>query len=520
MTHQLLSDLHYFEVRAYLYTAVVLALIIVFTFKHERRKKKLPPGLQELPGPEGYPVVGNIDLLLDRSTPIWDLILSLQKSLCERYSKEGLFKIEAFGRKSVFLFKPYTVEALITSNVNINKSEEYRFAAPWLRNGLGMSAGNKWRRDRKVVTNAFHFKILENFIPIFNEHAAILTQVLLETGQVDDLSEHVKACTMDAICETSFGLKLNSLRSDCPHPRNVEVFLELFTARSMNPFVHNFAIYSLTPAGRRSKAVVKELHEFTRTIVVERKRERLDLMRNDLPEADQVPDKKRMSLLDLLLTYHFQDENLMSEQEIQEQLDTFTFAGHDTTAVTLSFALWCIARYTDVQERLHQEMDDHFGDEVDRQVTAEDIKQLPYLDRVVKETLRLYPAAPMIGRKLVEDLTINGYHTPAGTDVWINLLGLHRNEEVFEEPTTFNPDRFLPENTKGMNPMAYLPFSGGPRNCVGFRFAQHEVKIILIHILRKLSFNLTNNEKKIELSFCGVLKPRNRVSITFRPKHV
>lgn len=141
-----------------------------------------------------------------------------------------------------------------------------------------MSAGNKWRHDRKVVTSAFHFKILENFIPIFNEHAATLASVFAEIQNVPSVSTHVKACTMDAICETSFGVKLNSQRKDCAHPQNVEVFLELFTARSMNPLIHNYLVYRLTPAGRSSRRVVKELHEFTRNIVIARKQERLALM--------------------------------------------------------------------------------------------------------------------------------------------------------------------------------------------------------------------------------------------------
>lgn len=138
----ILSELQHFEVRANIYATVVLAVIFVLLFRRKKQRTissskdaLIESNLAAIPGPRPWPLLGNVSILLNRRVPIWDLILIVQKQLCALYATEGIFRIWTFGRQSVFLFKPHTVEALITSNVNINKSEEYRFAAPWLRTG-------------------------------------------------------------------------------------------------------------------------------------------------------------------------------------------------------------------------------------------------------------------------------------------------------------------------------------------------------------------------------------------------
>lgn len=144
---------------------------------------------------------------------------------------------------------------------------------------------------------------------------------------------------------------------------------------------------------------------------------------------------------------------------------------------------------TILQKLVQEELDQVFGDS-DRPCTLEDAGQLKYLECCIKESLRLYPPVPVIMRYIKEDTELGGYQIPAGVSISMNIFALHRNEEYFPDPLTFRPDRFLNEESIGRHPFAYIPFSAGPRNCIGIAFRQHSSGLILM-------FNLCFNRSKI-----------------------
>lgn len=178
----------------------------------------------------------------------------------------------------------------------------------------------------------------------------------------------------------------------------------------------------------------------------------------------------------------------------------------------------CIGLHPEVQEKLHAEMDCIFGDDSERPVTAEDLRQMTYLEMVIKESLRLYPAGPFFARHLAEDVTTNGYLLPKGTVVWLCILSLHLNEEVFPEPMRFDPERFSPAQARGRHPYAYLPFSGGPRGCLGQKFAMMEEKIILANVVRKFKLRTIGTPDKLVLTSEIILRPKNPISVVCEPR--
>jgi cytochrome P450 family 4 len=224
--------------------------------------------------------------------------------------------------------------------------------------------------------------------------------------------------------------------------------------------------------------------------------------------------KKRLSLLDLLLSYHLEDKT-MTEEEVQDHLDTFTFAGHDTTALTLTFVLWRIARHQDIQKKLQEEVDGFLNDKEEKYFSADGIKQLPFLEMVLKETQRYYPVAAHVVRRLDEDLFVDGFRIPAGASVCVDISALHRDPEVFEEPLQFRPERFNADSIGSISSFAYTPFSGGPRNCIGFRFALTEMKIMIAHLVRDFSMHLVDEVEEIETSFDVLIHPKDLLRITF-----
>lgn len=185
-------------------------------------------------------------------------------------------------------------------------------------------------------------------------------------------------------------------------------------------------------------------------------------------ENDDVGEKKRLAFLDLLLE-SAQNGALITDKEIKEQVDTIMFEGHDTTAAASSFFLSLMGIHQDIQEKVVQELYDIFGDS-DRPATFQDTLEMKYLERCLMETLRLFPPVPIIARELKENLKLSSgkYTVPAGATVVITTFLLHRDKKIYgPNPTKFDPDNFLPERQANRHYYAFIPFSAGPRSCVG-----------------------------------------------------
>lgn len=180
--------------------------------------------------------------------------------------------------------------------------------------------------------------------------------------------------------------------------------------------------------------------------------------------------------------------------------------------------MYCIGQHPEVQEKLQDELDNIFGDDKERAVTADDLRQLNYLECVIKESLRLYPAGPFFARQLAEEVVTNGHVMPKGTVVWLCILSLHMNEEAFPEPARFDPERFSPQQARGRHPYAYLPFSGGPRGCLGQKFAMMEEKIILTNVLRRFNLKTLSTPDKLVLTSEIILRPKTPIEVACRER--
>jgi cytochrome P450 len=219
--------------------------------------------------------------------------------------------------------------------------------------------------------------------------------------------------------------------------------------------------------------------------------------------------------LDLLL--EMVEQGKMSLDDVQMEVDTFMFEGHDTTAAGMNWALHLIGCHPEVQEKLHKELDGVFGDE-DRDVGYEDMKSLPYLECCVKESLRLYPSVPMFTRTLKEDASIMGYTVPANTQIMISPYTVHRDPKHWPDPEIFNPDRFLPDNSVGRHPYAFLPFSAGSRNCIGQRFALMEEKTVMSWILRYYKVHSVYRRDQIRPKAELILRPSGGAPLILTPR--
>lgn len=238
----------------------------------------------------------------------------------------------------------------------------------------------------------------------------------------------------------------------------------------------------------------------------------------DDTEEPTVGEKNRLAFLDLMLesTYCGVD---ITDNEIKEEVDTIMFEGHDTTAAGSSFVLCVLACHPEIQDRVYAEQMQIFGDSK-RSATFADTLQMNYLERVLFETLRLYPPVPVIAREVHENVKLASkpYTIPAGSTVVIGTFRIHRRRDIYDKPDEFNPDNFLPERTQSRNYYGFIPFSAGPRSCVGRKYAVLKLKILLSTILRTYKITSSCTEADFKLQADIILKRTDGFRIRVEPR--
>jgi cytochrome P450 len=199
----------------------------------------------------------------------------------------------------------------------------------------------------------------------------------------------------------------------------------------------------------------------------------------------------------------------MDDHLIRDQLLTMLIAGHDTSTALLSWALYLLGKHPAVMEKARAEVDSVLGDEIP---TLEQVAGLRYLDQIVDETMRLYPPIHLGSRVAAIDLDFQGYTIPAGTRIMYSIFLTQRMPQYWDNPDAFKPERFEAEAKRAQTPYAFLPFGGGPRNCIGAAFAQVEAKVVLARLLQH--YHLTLTPKRVRMFMGATLEPRPGVWMT------
>ncbi|GAB1288761.1 Cytochrome P450 4A14 [Apodemus speciosus] len=418
----------------------------------------------------------------------------------------------------VLLYDPDYVKVVLGRS-DPKASGIYRFLAPWIGNGLLLLNGKKWFQHRRMLTPAFHYDILKPYVKIMADSVNIMLDKWEKLDGQDrslEIFHCVSLMTLDTIMKCAFSYQ-GSVQLDensSSYTKAVEDLNNLMFFRVRSNFSENDFIYNMSSEGRLSHHACQIAHEHTDTCchgidgVIKRRRAQLQ----NEEELQKARKKRRLDFLDILLFAKMENGNSLSDEDLRAEVDTFMFEGHDTTASGISWIFYALATHPEHQQRCREEVQSILGDGTS--FIWEHLDQMPYTTMCIKEAMRIYPPVPSISRELSSPVTFpDGRSLPKGITVTISIYGLHYNPSFWPNAKVFDPSRFAPDSSRHSH--AYLPFSGGARNCIGKQFAMNELKVAVA--LTLLRFELLPDPTRIPVPRARiVLKSKNGIHLRLK----
>jgi cytochrome P450 len=353
--------------------------------------------------------------------------------------------------------------------------------------GLLSSEGELWRRQRRLMQPAFLHQQIRGYAGVMVASAAGMLETW-RAGQVRDIHEDLTRMTLDIAARTLFGAELVGEADE------IAAAVAIMSDHFLRPFYWTRPGKWLPlPVNLRFRAAVGRLDRVIREII-RRGRER------DRDEGD---------LLSRLLAAQRVEGSPMTDRQLRDEMVTLLLAGHETTALALSYCLYLLSQHPEVEGRLLAELEEVLGG---RAATAEDVPRLRYAELVVREAMRLYSPAWGLGREAIADCEIGGYHVPKGTQVLAIQWVVHRDPRWFEDPEAFRPERWDGDLERRLPRCAYFPFGDGPRICIGNHFAQLEVVLILATIARRYRLVMAD-DAPLELVASITMRPRRGIKM-------
>src|SRR6185295_11892666 len=388
-----------------------------------------------------------------------------------------------------FLYNPDDIETLLTSKARIfRKAGSLRspFFARLVGNGLVTSEGDFWRRQRRLAQPAFHRQRISSYGEAMVEYAT-RHMTKWQTDHVFDISREMNRLTLEIVVKTLFNADVSK---DADHVAAVlSEVVKPFASQATLKWIADNRLP--TPGHRRYFNLVAEIDRIVFRIIAERRASRAD-------EGD---------LLSMLLEAQDEDGSQMTDSQLRDEVMTLFLAGHETTALALSWSWYLLATHPEIEEKFHAELADVLGG---RAPDVSDLPKLKYTEMIAKEAMRLYPPAYAIGREAVEETEIGGFHVPKKTQLFAFQWVTHRDPRYFDEPDAFKPERWV--NGELVPKYAYFPFGGGPRQCIGNYFAMMEVVLLLATIGQRFRFKL-DPDHKVEVLPVLSLRPKNGIKV-------
>ncbi|KAL5284028.1 hypothetical protein ACFFRR_006352 [Megaselia abdita] len=473
----------------YLFGGIFLAFVLILW---SRRKFYLLT--LKIPGPLGLPLIGMAHKLRKRED-ILQVIGGIEKT----YSKTFLSWLGPFP--FLVVSEPNLVGRILNSTDFLNKSLIYNAVAEGTGDGLFSCDTPKWNIHRKAINPTFNQKVLVNFVPIFNEEVNLfveeVTQNVSNHSKDLNLSISLQKLSLNNAARTTMGKQMSSLtqtESDLLHC--FQFVLKIMTKKLFSPWYQFKFIFQRTNYFQKYEDSKMAMRSFIRKLIKDKHEKGLDT--EILEDPDKIPSNKNIFIEHAI---NLANSGTFSWQDVEDEANVIVFGAFETTANTVGYILMCLAMHPQYQQRLFEEVSSVIGPQRDSYISYEQIQDMVYMDMVINETMRVMAPVPLIARttkcdvKITDDITL-----PKGLQVAIDIFNMQRDEDIWgEHARCFYPDHFLKDNLADKHPYAFIPFSKGMRNCIGWRYALISIKITLAKIL--LNFKISTSFLFEELEF-------------------
>jgi cytochrome P450 len=391
-----------------------------------------------------------------------------------------------------FAAPEYIEQILVTQQRKFIKGRVFQANRELFGSGLLTSEGDFWQHQRTLIQPSFHRERIAAYARTMVDHS----QRMLETwrdGDTRDVHREMMTLTLGIAARTLFSVEI------AEESARIGRALDVVLVVSANPrrLLRLMRILPL-PSELRYRRAVRDLDEIVFGIIRDRRASASTL-------AEHAGD-----LLGTLLAVRDENGNPMTDQQLRDETLTLLLAGHETTSTALTWTWYLLSQHPEVEQKLYTELKKVLGE---RPPTAEDLPRLPYTERVVKESLRLYPPASAILRLAVEESEIGGYTIPKNSSIGMSAWVTHHDPRFFPDPEKCDPDRWTDEFQRSLPRFAFFPFGGGPRVCIGAQFAMMEAVLVLATVAQKFILRLVHGHP-VETFASVTLRPRYGMRMT------
>ena len=423
-------------------------------------------------------------------------LTGFQMQLRQRYG--DIVRLRAGPILIHFLYHPEHVKRVFQDRQKqYQRGWQYRLLGRLLGQGMVVTDGDLWLRQRRLTQPAFHRQRLPGYVEMMADVTAeAVSRWEQLVGQPLDLEAEMSRLTLAIICRTMFGRIVSNEAEIVRHSfHSMKTYLEM---RLNRPF-SSLPVWFPTANARRFRSSMKALDQIVFSIIEGRR-------------ANHRDEGDLLSML--MLARDDESGEQMDDRQLRDQVLTFFIAGHETTAVALTWTWYLLASNPHCLQQVCREVDEVLGQ---RRPQAEDLLRLNYTRMAIEESMRLYPPVHTLVRTPTEDDEIGGYRIPSGSNVIVSQYVTHRHPGFWERPDEFNPARFEPQKVAERPKYAYFPFIGGPHQCIGAEFAMLEARLIISMLLQKFKLDLMPGQD-VECQASLALLPRNPIRFVLSPR--
>lgn len=445
--------------------------------------------LKPIPGPRGLPLLGVMPEMVND-------MLGLFTKTARQYG--GIAQFKLLNSTYLLVTNPDYVKYILQDNYkNYIRGRSVETGRVLLGNGLPLIDGDFWLHERRLLQPAFHRErlarlvsrvggVIGSFLGAWEQKAG--------THPTLDMQDEMMQLTLAVIIKSMFRVDIDDKIASLSHAFNVAS--EFMLWRSQQMWAPPLSVP--TTRNREYNRALKTLNDTIYPLIAEAR---------EHPKND---------LLGMLLAMRDEDTGEgMSDQQARDEVVTMFFAGHETTAASLTWAFYLLATHPEVEAQLREEI---WSVLHGRAPTSEELPKLTYMQQVIHESLRLYPAAYLFAREALTDDVIDGYPIPAKTLIFITPYITHRNPDYWTDPEQFDPSRFAPQYTANRPRHVYYPFGEGPHVCIGNHFALMEMQLILAMVFQRFQLKLVPNQT-VALKPEATLRSKHGIRMTVETIH-